>query len=499
MVKKIIDAKIDSVRLELTINRFVKRLLRKRRLLMDLALLVVTILMISTEATILLFHFIFLLLTFGAFYWKIQSFVLRASFWITITIIVVLTEILAGRMHSEELSEIPLLVVMLVLVFVIAQQRSRVQEELENTNWHLEERVIERTKELGLANRQLKQEISERIQAEQELRRVATRNQAILDAIPDSILHLSRTGRLLAYKVQDSESPQGLMGTMKVGKDLNEMLPPELVDRVLQHIQQALSTGAIQTFEYQLPLSPSPRDFEAQLAVSGSDEVLVIVRDVTQRKARIAAVEQERSRIARDLHDLLGQNLGYICLKLDELSLNDTLKYMEPIQQDVARMRDAANDAYELVRNMLAAARPSNSVDLGTALLTQGKLVGSRASFKIQLTSSGQARPLSPIIQQQILYLFQEALNNVEKHAQAQQVDINLVWAEDILSITLSDNGCGFETNTPLVDGHFGLVIMQERAEEVNGFLSITSNPGVGTQLTFKLPLTLPNPSLEAN
>jgi signal transduction histidine kinase len=102
---------------------------------------------------------------------------------------------------------------------------------------------------------------------------------------------------------------------------------------------------------------------------------------------------------------------------------------------------------------------------------------------------------LPPVVQQQLLYLFQEALNNVAKHAGAQQVDICLSWTEDTLTAALADDGCGFDVaDMEWAPGHYGLRIMQERAEEINGQLTISSRPGRGTQLLLQLPLTNDHP-----
>ncbi|MEW5958660.1 MAG: PAS domain S-box protein [Chloroflexota bacterium] len=344
---------------------------------------------------------------------------------------------------------------------------------------------------------QARQEIIERSQAEKELRRIAAKNQAMLNAIPDSMFHLSRTGQLLDYKIYGANSSPQILAELGI-KDLNETLDqwPDLVDQVLYYIAHTLDTGEMQIFEFQLPLSAGVRDFEARLVVSGPDEVLAIVRDITARKARAAAVEKERARIARDLHDSLGQSLGYLHLKLDEFAGKDIRSEAKSVPQELMQMRDVANEAYELVRSMIAAGRPSNSTDLAEALLAQAKSAGNRARFKVKLSSQGQARPLSPIIQHQILYLFQEALSNVVKHAQARQVDLNLVWTDELLTITLSDDGCGFETNVSRHNGHFGLTIMRERAEEINGFLSINSSPQAGTDLILRLPLASAFPVL---
>ncbi len=337
---------------------------------------------------------------------------------------------------------------------------------------------------------QLRQEINERVQVEKELRQVAAKNQAILNAISDSMFYLSREGKVLDYKViSQNNFPPELLNEINVGKYLDDILTPNLVNLTLHYINKALDTNTMQVFEGELLLSGDVRYFEARLVVSGQDEVLAIIRDITEHKKYEATLEKERVRIARDLHDSLGQSLGYLHLKLDELTHKNTLQKTVGIRQEVTRMRDVANEAYELVRNMLAAARPANSADLATALLAQAKLAGNRARFRVQLTSEGQPRPLSPIAQHQVLYIFQEALSNVVRHANAQEVNLKLLWTEEMLTIMLSDDGCGFETNVPRSDDHFGLTIMQERAEEINGFLSITSEPNNGTMLTLRLPL----------
>lgn len=338
---------------------------------------------------------------------------------------------------------------------------------------------------------QARQEIAERVEVERELRQIAAKNQAILDAIPDSIFHLDREGRIVDYKIHDGNLTFEMFGEAGIDKTLANLpwFSPSLVDLFLHNIDKTLTTGETQIFEFQLRFPTDTRDFETWLVMSHENEVLAIVRDVTERKAREAAVEKERSRMARDLHDSLGQNLGYLRLKFDEWASKGDELYTASLKRDLIEMRDVANDAYELVRNILAAARPSNSTDLASALLAQARLFGHRAHFEISLTTEGQPRTLSPVVQQQVLYIFQEALSNVEKHARADRVDFNLVWTEEQLLIKLTDNGCGFETNAPRSTGHYGLTIMQERAEDIQSFLSVSSTPGHGATLVLQLPL----------
>ena len=74
------------------------------------------------------------------------------------------------------------------------------------------------------------------------------------------------------------------------------------------------------------------------------------------------------------------------------------------------------------------------------------------------------------------------------KHARARHVDLNISWTEDLLIITLSDNGCGFDPDAVRAEGHYGLMIMQERANEIDAFLSISSQLETGTVLMLQLP-----------
>jgi signal transduction histidine kinase len=206
-------------------------------------------------------------------------------------------------------------------------------------------------------------------------------------------------------------------------------------------------------------------------------------------RVRVEAGKVERQRLARELHDTLGQSLGYVHLKLDQLADGDALTEIEVMRKELERIRDVADRAYEQVRGTLTDLRSVRSSDLATALLGQARTVGERAGFKVQLTSEGKARALAPHIQQQVEGLCQEALSNVEKHAHARNVNINLSWAEDGLTVHLCDNGRGFKPEALQASGHYGLTIMRERAEELGGSITFASCPATGTQVKLQVPL----------
>jgi signal transduction histidine kinase len=201
------------------------------------------------------------------------------------------------------------------------------------------------------------------------------------------------------------------------------------------------------------------------------------------------AVKAERQRIARDLHDTLGQSIGFLHLKLDQLATDSALHEIVEIQQELERMRDVASEAYTQVRNTLSDLKPAKEQVLATAILQRAQSAGERAHFQVQVRSQGQPQALPPRVYRHVLYLFREALTNVEKHAHARRVEISLEWTAETLRLTLVDDGRGFDPDILVPNGHFGLEIMRERAHEVNGQLNIQSSPSAGTRISLSLPL----------
>jgi PAS domain S-box-containing protein len=317
---------------------------------------------------------------------------------------------------------------------------------------------------------------------------------AIVESSSDAIIGKTLDGVIVNWN-RSAEYLYGYSAEEAKGQSVAILVPPDRSDELSDILEKLKQGERIERFET-VRLRKDGQQIDVAVTISpikGANGKIIgastIARDITERKARALALEKERARIARDLHDSLGQSLAYLHRKLDEFTTTNILPELEPVRPQLTRMRDVANEAYEIVRGMLAAARPSNSTDLATALLAQAQSARNRARFKVNLVNEGQPRRLSPIVQHQVLYIFQEALGNVVKHANAQRVEVKLDWAEDNLTITLADDGCGFDPNIFLADGHYGLTIMQERAEEINGFLSITSRPTAGTELILRLPL----------
>ncbi len=197
----------------------------------------------------------------------------------------------------------------------------------------------------------------------------------------------------------------------------------------------------------------------------------------------------ERQRIARDLHDSLAQSLTYLRLKLDLLTGDHAPSEIAPVRREIEQMREVVDLAYQQVQHMLVRLREPVERDLAEALLGYAHLVGERAHFKVQLHTTGQAQPLSTHQWRQIHYLLQEALANIEQHAQAQHVWINLTWTSYTLTLVVADDGRGFDPAQVEQHEHFGLRNMRERIDELNGSLTLETSPGRGAKVTFQLPL----------
>lgn len=144
----------------------------------------------------------------------------------------------------------------------------------------------------------LKQELDERHKVEQTLRISEARHKAILEALPDLMFQLNREGRIVEFKAQNSED-LCLPPDKMVGTKVTDMGWPEFGQRVVHFIHETLTTGAVQAFEYEWPMPHGVQAYEARMVVAGTDEVVAIVHNITQRKAAekalITSAEQYRA------------------------------------------------------------------------------------------------------------------------------------------------------------------------------------------------------------
>lgn len=173
--------------------------------------------------------------------------------------------------------------------------RKQAEQLLADYNRTLEKQVQKRTAKLVLTNAQLKQEITERQHAEEALRQNEERMQALLSAIPDVMFRNQIDGTYLDVKAGEEvliAPPETLIGKNLKDTPLSEQIKNDLLER----FRIAVETGERQTYEYELDKPDSTSNYEARIVKSGADEVVCIVRDITERKRFVVALQESEQR-----------------------------------------------------------------------------------------------------------------------------------------------------------------------------------------------------------
>jgi len=197
----------------------------------------------------------------------------------------------------------------------------------------------------------------------------------------------------------------------------------------------------------------------------------------------------ERHSISAFLHDNLSQNLAFIIMKLEQIIEEENLITGMQLRADIDSMKSAAQDSYKIVRGILMDTHPGTTPRLFNLLKEYLKKISSRSEIKTSIEEKGAELSLLPETQKTVFYLFEEALSNVEKHAQARKVDVIVEWGIDRLNLSIKDDGVGFDPKN--LDGydHFGLTIMKERIKNIDGQLDIQSGVDSGTSVIIYVPI----------
>ena len=220
------------------------------------------------------------------------------------------------------------------------------------------------------------------------------------------------------------------------------------------------------------------------------DELEIRVQERTQElnksNEQLRIEIEERQRLAQNLHDAVNQSLfsaGLIAEVLPRLWERD----QEAARQSLEDLRRLTRGALAEMRALLAELRPSvlTDAELGDLLRLLGNVLAGRMNIPVTVTVTGKGS-LPAEVQVTLYRLCQEALNNIAKHAQASQVDIDLSHTSGQVELQIRDNGLGFDSKQPPPPGHYGLSIMRERAETVGAVLKVTSRTGQGTEIIIR-------------
>jgi len=206
-----------------------------------------------------------------------------------------------------------------------------------------------------------------------------------------------------------------------------------------------------------------------------------------------AAVAQERTFIARELHDSIAQSLAFLKIQVqlmrDALESGDALRLERVLDEIDTGVRESYGDVRELLVHFRTR---SHGEDIEPALQTTLRKFEHQSGLKATMQMQGHGMPLAPDLQMQVLHIIQEALSNVRKHSEATSVRVT-VQQRPQWRFEVRDDGVGFHSGAEFDDEtHVGLRIMAERAEKIGAVLDVVSMPGVGTSVVLTLPPSLP-------
>jgi two-component system, NarL family, sensor kinase len=234
----------------------------------------------------------------------------------------------------------------------------------------------------------------------------------------------------------------------------------------------------------------SPDDLRLLYTIGDLLSIAIERSRLFARSAQISIVE-ERNRLAREIHDTLAQGLTAVSLQLESADA------LLDAGADPERVRKAVRQALSLTRANLEEARrsvldlraaPLEGRTLMKALETLAQEVTARGKTKVRFEALGDDRPLPGRIEAGLYRIAQEALANIDQHANARQAGLRLEITPEQIRLRVGDDGQGFDLSQMPKD-RYGLIGMNERARLLGGTLSLESSPGNGTCLEVTVPL----------
>lgn len=225
--------------------------------------------------------------------------------------------------------------------------------------------------------------------------------------------------------------------------------------------------------------------------------LVLIMKDVSEKmahekllkeveKQHMAALlegqEQERSRIAKDLHDGLGQMLNALKMKI-RLDVADGSK----VSGLYTLIDEAIQESIRISENILPA--KLKDFDLATCLRSLCNGISTDSVMPVYFESFSESSSISQALKVNLYRIAQEAISNAIKHSQASMISVQLNEDQDMIQLTIEDDGKGFRTGTKFDSSHHGLANMRERAEIMGGTFTIESDPERGTLIIVETPL----------
>lgn len=229
---------------------------------------------------------------------------------------------------------------------------------------------------------------------------------------------------------------------------------------------------------------------EAVAGLAAAEERERLRRQVL--KEVLAAQEAERARVARDLHDDVGQALTSVLLGLRLVESSLGKRELDDARRHASEARDLVADALGRARHLASELRPTVLDDVGllAALERLALDTNERSLTSVKLATNGlDGARLPPEVETVVYRVVQEALTNVARHSGAKRANVAVMVAGGRLQALVKDDGAGFDLAAGPGRGHLGLQGMAERAELAGGNLEVSSSPGSGTTVRLEVPL----------
>ena len=208
-----------------------------------------------------------------------------------------------------------------------------------------------------------------------------------------------------------------------------------------------------------------------------------------RRRIESDAVQEERRRIRREIHDGLAQTLTYLGMKIESVGRLIADKRPSEAQAALEEVRSLAEDSYQEARESIDELAV-DTLPLIPALNDYVEEFGQASGIQTEFEGSTAGFEPPPAAEFQFLRIIQEALANIRRHAQATRAWVTLGSTSESVELLVRDNGRGFVLGNTRGNGpgHHGLKVMRERAESLGGTLDITSGPGRGTEVLVRVP-----------
>jgi PAS domain S-box-containing protein len=364
----------------------------------------------------------------------------------------------------------------------------------------------------------LANDVTERIRAEEALRQSEEINRLIMSSSLNAIVCMDLAGNIIFWNLQ-AEKVFGWEKEEIIGRPLADTIVPAAYrERHKKGMQHYLKTGQGPLLNKLVEITAINKngvEFPVELAIipvkdNGNEFFCSFIQDITERKKSEEKIkqsheqlrqlashlqdvrEEEQKRIAREVHDELGQQITG--LKMDVAWIRKKIAgHTESvsIQEKLKEMTTLLDSAVKTIRKIASELRPSILDDMGliAALEWQTLEFQKRFSIPVVFKSSARQIELDPTIATNLFRLYQESLTNIARHAEAKNVSAELDVHKKQVTLSITDDGKGFEVGESDDKKTLGLLGMKERVLMMNGELEIVSKPGKGTTIIIKVPI----------